>query len=56
VAALIAAVAILTALRPAHHDTVAIAPHKLAGIRQPSFVTPTGARVAAIRRRGIELP
>ena len=56
VAALIAVAASLMAFRPAHHDTVDIAPHKLAGIQQPSFLTPPGARVAGIRRPGIELP
>ena len=56
VALVIAAFAGLVALRPAYRETAADAPHKLAAIQQPSFVTPLGQRVAGVVQHGIELP
>jgi hypothetical protein len=56
VALVIAAFAGLVALRPAYREAAAVAPHKLASIQQPSFVTPPGAHVAALKQREIELP
>ena len=37
-------------------DTANVAPHKSVGAQQPSFVTPPGAHVAALKQREIELP
>jgi hypothetical protein len=55
----IAVAAGLTALRPAHEDLAAsqAAGHRLAVVQQPSFATPIGHNIAAVRQRsGVELP
>jgi malonyl CoA-acyl carrier protein transacylase len=54
--AVIVFVASLMALQPAHRDMAEAAPHRLAGIRHPSFVTPPGSRVAAMAQHVVELP
>jgi hypothetical protein len=56
VAVVIAAAAAFTALRPVSYDTAVVAPHNVAVIQQPSFVTPLGQRVAAIKQRELKLP
>jgi hypothetical protein len=56
VALMIAAVASLMAVRPARLETVNSPPSRVAGVQQPSFVTPLGQRVAGVVQHGIELP
>ena len=55
-AAVIAAIAVATAFRPAYQDAAGLASHKVAGVQQASFATSAGQRVATIRRHEIELP
>jgi hypothetical protein len=56
VALVIMGVAAAMAIRPGHQTTPGAGPHELAGVRQPTFVTPSGHFIAAIRRRETELP
>jgi hypothetical protein len=52
----IAAAAGLMALGPGRHDNSEPVQHKFALVRQPTFVTPPGQRVASAKRYEIELP
>ncbi len=54
-AAIIAAFAALTALRPVHNASVAVAAHGLATVQQPVLETPASDRLAAVKRH-TELP
>lgn len=56
VAIMIAAVAGLTALKPASQDRADVGLLRSAAVQQPSFVTEPGQRVAALVRHGVELP
>jgi hypothetical protein len=56
VAVLIAAAALVTAMRPIHHDAADLSPHERASIRPPAFVAPPGQHLAAVRRGQAELP
>jgi hypothetical protein len=56
VALMIAAVASLMAVRPARLETVNAPQSRVAGVQQPSLVTPLGQRVAGVVQHGIELP
>jgi hypothetical protein len=46
---------ILTAMMPASRDYAGVAPHKVAAVQQPKFVTTTDHVVAA-KNTGLELP
>ena len=56
VALVIAAVAATIAIRPAYRTTPGAGPHELAGVQQPTFVTPPGHFIAAIRKHETEVP
>jgi hypothetical protein len=56
VALVIAAVAATMAIRPAYRTTPDAGPRELAGVQQPTFVTPPGHFIAAIRRHETEVP
>jgi hypothetical protein len=56
VAVLIAAAALVTAMRPIHHDVADLAPPERASIRPPAFVVAPGQHLAAVRRGRAELP
>jgi hypothetical protein len=56
VAVMIAAVAGLMVARPARLDTVEAAPSRVSGVKQPSFVTAPGSRIAGLVQHRVELP
>jgi hypothetical protein len=56
VAVMIAAVAVIMALRPAHLDTAESAAKRIAGIQQPTFVIAPENHVASSFQPRFELP